>query len=346
MYQQNGYAGQVVNQPVPNVNPNFNPMYGSSPNPYQWPRVGYGPGPKPFGKVTQPVTKEQSQYILQQEDQLDMRITKPDSIRNSCTHKDPVTGEIALIQNEDGTCTCKVCNARFHMYYNMDEAVLKEKIDDVIDILQSAKTLYVNAPEDFVREFYQVISLLEKLPKVFAKSATDFVRYENYNGGNNVFPMYGQGWMNQGDPFSAVSGIEHANPGMYNTGYYQPGYPGFYPQPGYYQPAPAPQPGYGYQATPPQPAPAPQPGQQPVVDPNGTYKPQWMTGYVDPVTGSNIAPPQAQAPAGYPNYNYATPVNPVENPLGYGAPAAPAPVAPPAAPAATEDVTQTKVMKV
>ena len=364
MNQQNMYAPPVTGQPMPGTpigNPNI-PYMGQPVNTQG--NVGYRYNPVPTSKVTQPVDREKSKYLKQTEDQLDMRITKPESIRNSCTHKDPDTGAMALIDLGGNLVECRVCGERFHLIEpkDMTEEVIKAKVEEVIDILQSAKTMYLNAPEEFVVEFYQVISLLRKLPKIFAKSASDYAKYDVY-ALSGVSPAYGQTWAPSGDPFAVYNSLLMSTPG----GYQQPPYMGSaaYPPYGYQQPnyaypqqqpyAPAYQQPYGYQATPPAPQPAPPvaPVQQP-VGPDGYMKPQWMNNYIDPISGANITPPTAApnpvAPQ-QPYNNYVAPVNPNDNPLGYGAPQVtnppPAPITPPATNiSGTEEVSQTKRMTV
>ena len=368
MNQQNMYAPNVNGQPMagtPIGNPNI-PYMGQPVN-FQG-KAGYGYTPTPPIKVTQPVTREESNYLKKTEDQLDMRITKTESIKNSCTHKDPDTGVLALVDIGGGLVKCRVCDEVFHLIepQNMTEDAIKAKVDEVIDIMQSAKAMYLSAPEQFTTEFYQVISLLKKLPKIFTKSAGDYAKYDIYAASGGVAPVYGQAWATAGDPFAVYNSLLMSTPG----GYQQP-YGGYYPYNnpyGYQQPVYAPyqqppqygqtipgyqaQQPYGYQATPPAPQPAPQ---QPVgAEP--TYKPQWMTNYVDPITGASINPntpqPAPQQPYGY----QATPTMPNDNPLGYGAPVsqpapvqAPAPVTPPTSPvpnAGTEDIIQTKKMTI
>lgn len=352
MYQQNPNYAQP-GQPV--GNPNIN-VFGQQQG-FPYATVGYGAGAIPRPKITQPVTNEQSKMIFQQDDQLDMRISKIDSIKNSCTHKDPTTGEVALMSNADGSCTCRVCGETFNLKYNLKPEDIKPKVDEMIDILQTAKTLYLDAPEEFVREYYQIISLLKKIGVVYDKSSKNFGMYETYTG--NAYSVNGAGYVGGTDPFAAVGSVINSNPVYYGSPY--GGYPyGGYPQAQPYG-YPQQQPMYGQPATPPtaqQPAPQAAPQQD-------AYRPQWMNpnGYVNPTTGGNIVPPAQGYQYQGNGYQPMGAAAPIDNPLAYGAAPAPAPTpaqsvaqqpaaqpapAPAAQPAAAPqgEVTQTKVLQV
>lgn len=97
MYQQ--YYQQIPQQ-------QFTP-YG------QYTGVGYGGRPTP--KCTQPVTQEMAKMLNQNADELSIQISNTEKVRNWCTHKEPSNGRIALVDNGDGSVTCRVCGSTFHI---------------------------------------------------------------------------------------------------------------------------------------------------------------------------------------------------------------------------------------
>lgn len=280
--------------------------YGTMPQQAGW---AYGAQPRP--RCTQPVTAEMSKMLHQQADDLSVKISKTDVIKNQCTHKDPATGQLALINNPDGSVTCRTCGETFHLVSD-PKAEIESAVEHLIDILQTTKVMYLDAPEEFVKQYFQSISLLKNLPKIFEKASNNFSMYETYSAG--AYPT------NPGfNTFQAVNGIMNGVNPMMGT---PVGYPQ-QPTPGYYYGAPMPQayPQPVYQ----QPA-APQPQSEPQMV--GAV-PQWAA---QPY-GYQAAPPQGA------------------NPMAFGAPA-PAPTGVPSAPQSVQapttngEVTQTKEFKV
>ena len=248
---------------------------------YGQPQFGVMYGNRPMPKCTQPVTSEMEKLLKQNNDELDIRISNTDKIKNWCTHKEPGTGRLALVENADGTVTCRVCGERFHMVEDTEEQV-QQTADHMIDILQTIKAMYLDAPEEFIKNYSQTLSMMRMVTNVYKRASNNFGVYEAYSGNLfNANPGY--------NTFAAANGILGSfnplgyNPMPMNMGYGQPqAWPqapqGYYP--GYQQPGYAQQP----QAWPQQPqqggwAMPPQNGQQmgaptvPYVDPNGQVMP-------------------------------------------------------------------------
>ena len=220
-------------------------MYYQNPNPQQPFFGGYAYGARPAPKCTQPVTPELQKMLNQQSNELDIRISNTDKIKNWCTHKEPSTGRIALIENQDGTVTCRICGETFRMVDNMTEEQIKEACQTVINILQTIKVMFLDSPEDFTKAYYQTLSMIAKIPELWKRAYNNFTMYEAYTG--NVF---------QANPnvnaFAAANGIL----GGFNVFNQQPyGYGYAVPQQPMYQN------GWGYP-------------QQPVMNPQNPQAPQ------------------------------------------------------------------------
>ena len=257
--------------------------------------VGYTAANRPQPRFTQPVTNEMSKMVLSTDDELSVKISPTEKIKNMCTHKDPGTGQVALVDDGKDSkgrdiVTCRVCGESFHMVMNPDAEVF-DAVEKVRDILQSAKTLYLDIPEEFAKEYFQILTLLDRTPQLFRKAAKNFNQYYDYS--NNPNPVWGN--MNS---FAQVNGMI----GGMNMGGIQPGFYG-YANPAFVQTAPM--------------------GQQPI------YQQPVNTTPTAPVAGQ---PVQYQYNA-YGQPIAAAPVASNDNPLMY-TPAAPVaqPVAPAPAP--------------
>lgn len=231
---------------------------------------GYSYAPRPVINTTQPVTAEMSKMINQENNQLDIRISNVDRIKNWCTHKEPNTNRVALVENPDGTVTCRVCGETFRIVEDSDEEVVNT-CRHMNDIIQTIKTTYLDIPEEFLKGYSQIMSIISKTPELWKRANKNFSLYESYTG--VVYPSNPN--MN---PFAAASGIL----GGFNPipqGAWQPqmqmggmpmgpqGWPNGMTQ----QPQMTQQPNMnGQWATPPQ---QPQMAGVPYIDPNGNVMP-------------------------------------------------------------------------
>ena len=331
-------------------------MFNQFQNPQQPFYNGYAYGARPTPKCTQPVTPELQKMLNQQSNELDIRISNTDKIKNWCTHKEPTTGRIALVDNQDGTVTCRVCGETFHLVDDMKEEEVKATCQKTKDILQTAKLMFLDAPDEFIRAYSQTLSMIDKLPELYKRAYNNFTMYEAYTGS-----IY------QSNPnvnaFAAANGIlggfnifNQQNPYGYG---YAPQQPMMYPN------------GYGYAQYPqaqnpmmPNQPQAPVQGQPqaPVMNPNQMSYPggPWAMPNQAPQAATvpyvnqqgQVMPGQPMAPTTM-NGN---PMMPGFNPLvatggipgatmNAPAPTGPAPQAA-AQPAATAEPTQTKTMTV
>lgn len=235
---------------------------------------------RPKAQNTQPVTPEMA-AILKKESTLDMRIDQKDIWRAMCTHKDPTTHVSTLVQNADGTLTCSVCGKSFRFFEGGVEDV-NAAVSTIIDVLQTTKTIYLDAPAKMIEQYYQVIPLLEKLPILWNMAVRNFDNYQGIDDMNPISNSYGSG-------FAAMNTML-TNPYAFGQQFGQP----MMQQPMMGQPMPMGQPMMGYNPQMMQPMMGYNPqmmGQQPVADANNPMA------YNAPVPGVMPAAPVAQAPA-------------------------------------------------
>lgn len=240
----NNYANQPMNQGY---------GYGMYP---QQPGTNYGQFPT--AKMTQPLTPEQIRELRSTGSGFSLKVDQIEILRSHCTHKD--NGNIALVKNADGSSTCTVCGETFNLV-DKDVEEVKAIVNAVIDILQSVKTYYLDIPENYVKDYFNMIPYLEKLPKFFEVALHNFTKYESgafLNQNNNMFgfqmlnaltsPGYGQmgGGMMGGQPQMGMAPVPMYQqpqytpqpqmgmapaPGMNPFGAVQPMNQGYTPQP-------------------------------------------------------------------------------------------------------------------
>jgi len=275
-------------------------------NPYG---VNYAVPAKPQAKNGQPLTQEEINHLrsMSGAETLDIKISTDDVLIAKCTHREK-NGTDSLVNLGGDRWRCTICGQEFNMFNGTVEEVTNA-VGTIIDILQTSKSIYRDAPDSLTGQYYQLIPLLKKLPNVFQASLNNFSKYENW----------------QQAPEFTANGYYPGFTAMHNllTGQFMPGMaPGY----GYQQPA------YGYQ----------QPMMQPMQGgyaPNPVVTPQPTAGYYQqPVM-------QQYDPSGNP-LAYGAPVAPAPVAPAPGAiPAAPV-AAPAAAPAAQSEVQQTAVFNV
>lgn len=262
----------------------------------QYGPVGYVNAPKPRARYTQPVTQDMSQMMLREDDTLSVKISPIERAKNMCTHKYPGRSEIALVESgsddQGKIVTCRVCGESFHIIMDDPKAIgidLEKTCNHLIDIMQSSKAMYLDIPEDFAVEFYQIMTLISRVPKVYEKGFKNFSQYDYTNQAQGVYPgMNSFQAVNQTIGGVAMGGISPMIGNQFYQGGYQPQQP--YAPAGYVAPQPVPQ--YDAFGNP------IQPQQPPAYQPQGGAIPMGQ-GAGGP--GENPfmynAPPAPQAPA-------------------------------------------------
>lgn len=153
--------------------------------------------------------------------QFKLSVTEEELAKGQCNHY-YTNGTSALIPDSDGSggCTCAICGTHFTSHdFTADE--VKVATDNVLDILNTIKIMYLSIDPNAALEYFQIIPFIEKIPALYGIAANDFKKYE---GINTYTP-------NQMNPFGAFAMMM--------------GMPGYAPV--YQQPQAAPMGGVGYQ---------------------------------------------------------------------------------------------------
>lgn len=142
---------------------------------------------------------------LQHNPQFQAKLSQDEFWRSICTHKNNNT--ITLEKLPNGKHRCSTCCEEFTLLdLNTPDETVEQICTNMYDLLQSAKTYFLNAPED-LRNLYMVIGFIRKVPqlwrtakKIFeqASNATAFGLQQNYD--QNSFQilgnLFGGGMMN------------------------------------------------------------------------------------------------------------------------------------------------------
>lgn len=187
---------------------------------------------RPQARNTQPLTPEEIAKLRQDSEAFNMKVSQEDMLKAACTHKEK-DGRSALISNGDGIYTCTICHATFKMC-DMETKEVEECVENIDNILQTLKTIYLDIPEDLARQYMQLLPLLHKLPTLWTYAMKNFSKYEG-NGFVDVNPM--------STGYSGFATLQNLMTNPYaGYGYIQQPMPGYAPQApyGYQQPAPAP----------------------------------------------------------------------------------------------------------
>ena len=203
-------------------------------NPYAN-NYGYAFGvARPQARNTQPLTPEQIAKLRQNSNAFDMKVEVEDLWRAACTHKEK-NGQSTLISNEDGSFTCTICHETFNMCES-DLDGIQDAVKTLIDMLQTSKSIYLDAPEELISQYYQIIPLLKKFPSLWDRAVKNFAMYEN-TGFTSINPM-GPGYAGGFNTIQALMTNPYAAFGYQNApqqpmqnayGYQQPN--AFYGQP-------------------------------------------------------------------------------------------------------------------
>lgn len=145
-------------------------------------------------------------------DKLDLSIDNIDVLRSMCTHKDNGHDVVNQVNDGTGDVWCPICQEKWNAEAMSYEEVV-ELVDKLISAMQNAKWLG-DLPIEVVREFFTIIPLLKKFPKLYQYAMNNFNKFYNAN------QMYGAQDTSIYNQFNSLF-----NPGYgYNGGYNGYGY--------------------------------------------------------------------------------------------------------------------------
>ena len=210
---------------------------------------------QPQQKFNNVLTPEQIKKLQQKGTEFSLAITEDEMLRGSCNHRNiDGTGDSLSFDPVTQEAYCTICGYKFRpVDASITPEEIQEDVNKIVDVLQTIKIMFVDLPPAAAMEFFPIIPLLEKVPKLFELAVKNMNKHE-YNGWN--YSNRNMGAMNM------FNNLQNIFAGM-NNYQAQPGFnPAFQPQapaqpvfnPGFQpqapmmapQPAPMPQNGFGY----------------------------------------------------------------------------------------------------
>ena len=222
-----------------NGTPTGTPMMGG----YQY--NGYAPQPK----INNYLSEDEIKSLQQNTNMFTLNLTEEEMLRSRCNHRsiDGMSDTLVYDQNT-GIARCTICGYEFKpIEPNSTYENIKDSTDNIIDILQTIKLLYTDLPAQAAAEYFPVIGLIEKIPKLFEFATKNFNKHEfeawtynNHNMGGiamlqnlyNTFgssaqftaaPQFNGGPVPQYNPYAANMGAPVGTPvapGVNPFGYY------------------------------------------------------------------------------------------------------------------------------
>lgn len=199
------------------------------------------------------LTTEEIQRLVKKENQFSLQLTETEVLRAACNHRrEDGMGDTLTEDPVTGVCRCNICQYEFKpVDQNITQEDINQAVSIVLDILQTIKLLYIDMSPAAAREYYQIIPLIERIPKLFEFAAKNYAKHDafdpyRYNGRN-------MGTMNLFNMLSGALNGGFGVPQQFTTTPNQQ-MPGYNPQFAQYQQMPMSN-GFGYM--PPQGAPYP-----------------------------------------------------------------------------------------
>ena len=176
----------------------------------------------PQGMIYQPTTaKLNMTQGLTPEEQKSLRKSggfsldiSPEEMKISyCTHRYP--DKFATAVDDEGNFICAICGAKFKSFDgNIVEA--REAVNRVMDLVETTKMQALNLPHQTIREVFQIVPVLKRLPDLYAQSVNDYknaLGVDSYMAGaeSNAFAHYQQ-------MINPMAGNNYYDPAMMNIG--------------------------------------------------------------------------------------------------------------------------------
>lgn len=189
-------------------------------------------------KINNVLSNEEIQQLTQKENQFSLQLTQTEVLRAKCNHRTADGLHDAITEDPiTGICRCSICGYEFKpIDAQISPETIQESVNNILDFLHTIKLLYIGMPNEAAAEYFQIIPLIEKIPKLFEYAVKDYTKHENinpwgYNHSNmstlNLFQMLCGGSMGMGQqPYGAAQADPNAAAPQFNYGQPQmaPGY--------------------------------------------------------------------------------------------------------------------------
>lgn len=166
--------------------------------------------------MNNPLTSEEKKLLSQEDNLFDLKVTPHEQAMAKCTHKD--NGQFAIVADENGKATCKICHAEFYPN-SVDEEYVEKATNMILNVLNTCKYIAVDMNNEVIVQYFSMIPYIERIPKLYKAVTKTFNRY---GAPTQATPTYVQNPINQFNslinPAVPIGAPAYAQP-MYQTPY-------------------------------------------------------------------------------------------------------------------------------
>jgi len=171
-------------------------MFDQNQQPMMQPMGGYAYGgfqgqPQATQKFNNVLTAEQIKRLQQNTEQFQIGLTEEEMLRAVCNHRSADGMSDALVFDKmTGVARCTICGYEFRPADSSESIEnIKDAVDRVVDYIQTVKIMYYDFPASAAQEYFPIIPLLNKLPKLFEFAAKNMSKHEAYGWAYNNYNM-------------------------------------------------------------------------------------------------------------------------------------------------------------
>lgn len=162
----------------------MNNGYSGAAGNYNYQGYGYNNGAGvPVQKHNNALTADQIKKLQQNVSQFSLALTEEEYLRAICTHRNAEgTADTLVYDPMTGMARCTICGYEFKpVDANVSKEEVKGIVDDIINVLQTTKLMYIDLPAEAAAEYYPIIALLNKAPQLFEFAAKNLTKHEANN---------------------------------------------------------------------------------------------------------------------------------------------------------------------
>lgn len=157
-------------------------------------------------RMTQPLTAEDIANLKKKPNTFSFTVSAEEAKLNQCTHK--YNDKFTISEIGDGTMCCSICGARFELIKDSKEEVTR-KCQDVINVIQTIKSLYLDIPLEFVGTISSMLPILKLLPRLYELATDNFEQYQR--GDNSIYSSSDENAFDILNSISPVGGFNNSN---------------------------------------------------------------------------------------------------------------------------------------
>lgn len=128
--------------------------------------------------LNQPLTKEEVNKLRAGGKTSTFDITEDECLVQMCSHKDPESGSITLVDNGNNTCTCSICGETFSPVTDLSDEEVENICADFNDVLQTSK-LGSSVPNQVGRSLFRTFAFIKHVPNFYRISMNYFKKWES-----------------------------------------------------------------------------------------------------------------------------------------------------------------------